>query len=182
MFEINNERLFVGSEETLYQHTKDLPELPCKAKPDPKKVSLNEKVKQFHSMWYSSNIMSLAVLGKGIYTQIYVRTKSELCSHRFFYPGSLNELEELVVSLFKSVENKKTKPYMFPYKYHPWGPDQLKNKIYIVPLDDKTQKLRLNFPIPDIRDQYRTAVSFLNVSINLQVFQLFVRRYLNVLA
>lgn len=69
-------------------------------------------------------------------------------------------MEENVVSLFKNVQNTKAKQYVYPYKHHAWGSDQLKNKIYIVPLKDETQLLRLIFPIPDIRNQYKTAVSF----------------------
>lgn len=58
--------VFIGNEETFYQHTKDFPELPFIVSPDPKKHSLYEKAQKFHKMWYSSNIMNLAVLGKGI--------------------------------------------------------------------------------------------------------------------
>mgnify|MGYP000894915281 CR=1 FL=1 len=72
---------------------------------------------------------------------------------------SLDDLERRVVTLFKDVENKNRENILYSFKHHPWGPEQLKNKIYIVPLSDDAQELRVTFPTPEIRDNYKSAVS-----------------------
>lgn len=125
-------------------------------------MSLNNKVRLFYSMWYSANIMNLAVLGKGIkHPQKTAKYEEFLWNFdQLFFSESLDQLEEIVVPLFKGVRNTNAKQYLFPYEYHPWGPNELKNKMYIVPLDDTMQLLRLSFPVPDMRDQYRAAVNF----------------------
>ena len=72
---------------------------------------------------------------------------------------SLDELERRIVSSFKHVKNRNTKSITYPFKHHPWGPDNLKNKIYVVPLSDNAESLHVHFPIPEIRGQYKTGVS-----------------------
>lgn len=71
---------------------------------------------------------------------------------------TLDDLEKIVVPSFKNVQNKYVKKLLFS-KNHPWGPKQLRHKISIIPLKD-IQALRLSFPVPYVRDKYRSAVSF----------------------
>lgn len=71
---------------------------------------------------------------------------------------SLDELEKIVVPLYSKIENKKVKKLIYPYKYHPFGPDQLKRIIFIQS-QSNMKVLRLLFPTPDVSHQYKTAVS-----------------------
>lgn len=73
---------------------------------------------------------------------------------------SVNDLEKMVVPLFKEIKNKNMKTMKYSFAYHPWGPKQLKRKIHIVIPDAPAEVLRLTFPVPDVRKQYRTSVSF----------------------
>lgn len=70
---------------------------------------------------------------------------------------SLNELEAIVTSLFGNVQDKDATNFEYTYKHHPWGPEQLKHKFYVVPLAKQLQSLRLCFPLPDVR-KYKLAV------------------------
>lgn len=67
-------------------------------------------------------------------------------------------MENFVVPLFGAIESRNVEPLVFPYKEHPWGPEQLGHKIHIVPRND-VKILKLVFPTPDIRHQYKTSVS-----------------------
>ena len=77
----------------------------------------------------------------------------------FVFSENLDKLEEMVVPLFGNIKNRDAKKLKFSYDYHPWGPEQLKYKTYIVPLEDM-RSLRLYFPVPDYQDQYKTSVSW----------------------
>lgn len=57
--------------------------------------------------------------------------------------------------LFSEVKNKNAKKVI--YKEHPYGPQELKRKFYVTPVRD-IRSLKINFPAPDITDQYKTAV------------------------
>ena len=60
-------------------------------------ISVREELLKFHQEYYSSNLMSLAVLGK----------------------ESLDELQNMVVELFADIENKDVSPLIFdtsPYR------------------------------------------------------------------
>lgn len=81
------------------------------------------------------------------------------CYFIFIFAESLDELEKIVVPLFGRVENKYNKRMEYSIIHHPWGPEELRNKIYILPFSD-VHTLRLNFPVPDISHVYRTSVSF----------------------
>ena len=72
---------------------------------------------------------------------------------------SLDTLEEIVISSFKKVVDKNVRKIVYSQKFHPWEEEQLKYKIYIVPLANELQLLRLNFPVPDVRNQFNTPVS-----------------------
>ena len=66
---------------------------------------------------------------------------------------NLNELENMAVSSFKNVVDKDVKKLRYPFKHHPWGPEQLKNKICIKPLMAPDMKiLRLKFPVPNVSE------------------------------
>lgn len=69
---------------------------------------------------------------------------------------SLDELEELTLKLFSEVKNKNvTVPI---WTEHPFGPDQVKVKGFIVPVKD-LRNLNITFPIPDLHEYYKAGVS-----------------------
>ena len=65
----------------------------------------------------------------------------------------------MVTSLFEKVEDKDVKRILYTHKHHPWGLKQLKHKIYMIPVAEDKQVLRLNFPVPNILNLYYTAVN-----------------------
>ncbi|XP_014680687.1 PREDICTED: insulin-degrading enzyme-like [Priapulus caudatus] len=98
----------------------------------PKEMGLDprDELLKFHTQWYSSNIMSLSILGR----------------------ESLDELTEMVHTMFGECENKDlTVP---EWSDHPFGPDQLKLKAYVVPVKD-LRGLHVTFPIPDLHEHYK---------------------------
>ncbi|KAG8271133.1 hypothetical protein J6590_069509 [Homalodisca vitripennis] len=100
----------------------------------PKELGINvrDELLKFHDKWYSSNIMSLAILGK----------------------EDLDTLEKIAVDLFSGVKNKQvTSPIWLE---HPFGPDQVKMKGFIVPIKD-LRNLNINFPIPDLHEYYKSG-------------------------
>lgn len=102
--------------------------------PKEKGIDVREELLNFHRKWYSSNIMTLAILGK----------------------ESLDDLEKMTVSLFSDVVNKNVeKP---EWNDHPFGPEQLGMKGYVVPVKN-LRNLNISFPIPDLRDYYKSGVS-----------------------
>lgn len=71
-------------------------------------------------------------------------------------PESLDELETMAVTLFSDVKNKNvTAPV---WTEHPFGPEQLQMKGYIVPVKD-LRNLNITFPIPDLQEYYKAGVS-----------------------
>ena len=86
---------------------------------------------KFHKTWYSSNLMTLSVIGK----------------------ESLDDLENMVNVLFENVENKDV---VGPsWTKHPYRPEDNRTLTYIVPVKD-IRNLDLLFPIPDIsRKHYK---------------------------
>uniref|UniRef100_A0A8R1TWN1 Insulin-degrading enzyme n=2 Tax=Onchocerca TaxID=6281 RepID=A0A8R1TWN1_ONCVO len=87
---------------------------------------------EFHKTYYSSDIMSFAVLGK----------------------ESLNQLEQMVTSLsFGDIGKKNVSRKI--WNEGPYGEEQLGVKIELVPVKD-LRYLNLTFPIPDYRDDYRS--------------------------
>lgn len=77
----------------------------------------------------------------------------------FLSAENLDELEEIVVPIFMKIVNKHLTNIKYLFINHPWGTEQLKFKIHIVPLTDDVHFVRLNFPVPDVQNQYRTSVS-----------------------
>ena len=66
---------------------------------------------------------------------------------------SLDELERLVVELFKDVANKNVPAP--EWNEHPFGAEQLRVRGCVVPIKD-IRKLNITFPIPDLRNDYKS--------------------------
>lgn len=109
-----------GNKDTLYHIPKE------------KGINVRTELLKFHDLWYSSNLMALAILGK----------------------ESLDELEEIVVGLFSSVKNKDVEAPN--WTEHPFTPDQFRTCAYIVPIKD-VRNLNIIFPSPDLHPYYKSA-------------------------
>lgn len=124
--------LHLGSLETL------------KVVPAEKGIDIRELLMKFHSKYYSSNIMSVAVLGKGtlfessvffyfsweILNFIFMIINIEIFNYHWLhiiFPESLDELEAMVVPKFKDILDKGAETPTFPD--HPLGPNQLGVRI-----------------------------------------------------
>lgn len=67
----------------------------------------------------------------------------------------LDTLETMAIELFAGVKNKNvTVPEWLD---HPFGPEQVKVKGYIVPVKD-IRNLNIMFPIPDLQQHYKSGV------------------------
>lgn len=102
--------------------------------PKEKGFNVREELLKFHSHWYSSNIMSLAILGK----------------------ESLDELEAMAVEMFAKVEDKNIDAPI--WKEHPFKDDQLQTIIHVVPIKDN-RSINIIFPCPDLADHYKSSPS-----------------------
>ncbi|XP_077499143.1 insulin degrading metalloproteinase isoform X1 [Amblyomma americanum] len=100
--------------------------------PKSKGLMVRDELLKFHQQWYSSNIMSLVVLGK----------------------ESLDDLARMVVPLFSVVPDKGVEPPTWPQ--HPYGREQLGLRARVVPVKDN-RFLHLTFPTPDLRQYYRAG-------------------------
>lgn len=100
--------------------------------PKAKGLMVRDQLLKFHQQWYSSNIMSLVVLGK----------------------ESLDELARMVVPLFSVVPNKGVERPTWPQ--HPYGPEQLGLQAHVVPVKDN-RFLYMTFPTPDLRQYYKAG-------------------------
>lgn len=87
---------------------------------------------------------------------IMMRRYNFLPINLYLHLESLDDLEKMVIPLFKGIKNKNV-PKMV-YSEHPWGPEQLKNKIYGVPISD-VRCMLLRFPLPSVINHYQTGVS-----------------------
>ncbi|XP_066145097.1 insulin-degrading enzyme isoform X3 [Euwallacea fornicatus] len=97
-----------------------------------KQINVQDELLKFHDKWYSSNIMSLAVLGK----------------------GGLDELEATVVELFSCVKNKNVD--VDRWDSSPYKDDQLRTLVYITPVKD-VRNLNIVFPCDDYTQYYKSA-------------------------
>lgn len=68
---------------------------------------------------------------------------------------SLDELEEIVTELFSEVKNKEIVLPVWPE--HPFNENHFQTKWYVVPIKD-TRNLNIVFPLPDLRNHYKSAV------------------------
>uniref|UniRef100_A0A224YLK8 Insulin-degrading enzyme n=1 Tax=Rhipicephalus zambeziensis TaxID=60191 RepID=A0A224YLK8_9ACAR len=100
--------------------------------PKSKGLMVRDQLLKFHQQWYSSNIMSLVVLGK----------------------ESLDALARMVVPLFSLVPNKGVERPTWPQ--HPYGPEQLGLQARVVPVKDN-RFLYMTFPTPDLRQYYKAG-------------------------
>ncbi|XP_067129485.1 insulin-degrading enzyme [Centruroides vittatus] len=100
-------------------------------RPKSEGINVRDELLKFHDKWYSTNIMSLVVLGK----------------------ESLDDLSDMVISLFADAQNKSVD--VPKWDEHPFGPEQLKTRGYVVPVKD-IRNLNITFPIPDLQPYYRT--------------------------
>ncbi|KAK7901181.1 hypothetical protein WMY93_017950 [Mugilogobius chulae] len=99
---------------------------PCK-----EGIDIRQELLQFHSTFYSSNLMGLCVLGR----------------------ESLDELTTMVVNLFGEVENKNVPIPEFPE--HPFQEEHLRQFYKVVPIKD-IRNLYVTFPIPDLQKYYKS--------------------------
>ncbi|XP_071947721.1 insulin-degrading enzyme-like [Antedon mediterranea] len=97
-------------------------------------VNVREELLNFHSKYYSSNIMALAILGK----------------------DSLDTMESMIVDLFGSVENKSVE--IPEWLEHPYGEEQVQVEYNVVPVKDLRQ-LNISFAIPDMSEHYKSKPS-----------------------
>ena len=77
---------------------------------------------------------------------------------------SLDALESMAIAAFENVRcsDPPAKKKVFPFEEHPWGAQQLKNKVYVVPLDEELQYMALTFSMLDYTahpDLYDAGVS-----------------------
>jgi len=102
-----------------------------KTKPEAEGHNTLKELLAFHAKHYSSNIMSLVVLGA----------------------EPVEQLTEMVVEMFSEIVNKNvTVPF---YENHPYRPQDLKIRMNIVPVK-ATRFVLLKFPIPDQTDKYES--------------------------
>jgi insulysin len=72
---------------------------------------------------------------------------------------NLDELQEMAEEMFSGVKNKNVETPEWPD--HPFGPEQLQMRGFVVPVKD-LRSLNVTFPIPDMRNYYKSAVSIHN--------------------
>uniref|UniRef100_A0A5K4FBS3 Insulin-degrading enzyme n=1 Tax=Schistosoma mansoni TaxID=6183 RepID=A0A5K4FBS3_SCHMA len=101
-----------------------------------KSVNTREKLLQFYSTWYSSNLMSLVILGR----------------------ESINDLQKLAEDKFSEVIDRNV--VQPSWNDTPWPDICLKKMVYVVPLNDIHQ-MNIMWPIPDyIPDYTAQATSY----------------------
>ncbi|XP_061645273.1 insulin-degrading enzyme isoform X3 [Phyllopteryx taeniolatus] len=105
--------------------------LTLETRPSTDGIDVRQELLEFHSTYYSSNLMGLCVLGR----------------------ESLDELTSMVVKLFGEVENKSVPIPEFPD--HPFHDQYLKQFYKVVPIKD-IRNLYVTFPIPDLQKYYKS--------------------------
>jgi len=100
--------------------------------PKEKGVSVRDSLLEFHSAWYSSNIMGLAVLGR----------------------EELDKLQEMVVDRFTGVVDKSV--VVPEWTTAPFSDDQCGTVTYIVPVKD-IRNLNITWGIPDLTSYYQSC-------------------------
>ncbi|CAJ0962033.1 unnamed protein product, partial [Mesorhabditis belari] len=94
-----------------------------------KGVEPREALLEFHRKYYSSNIMSLSILG---------------CE-------PLDTLESYLEELgFSEIKNKNVPRHV--WDEHPYGPEECGKMVEVVPIKDNSS-LTVTFPYPDLRDE-----------------------------
>ncbi|XP_063697164.1 insulin-degrading enzyme [Culicoides brevitarsis] len=95
-------------------------------------IDVRKELFKFHEKWYSSNIMSLAILGK----------------------ESLDELEDMVVQKFSPIMNKNIDHEVYDPK--PYLNDRLGTLTSVVPIKD-IRTLTISFQMPDLDKYYKSG-------------------------
>ncbi|XP_077297862.1 insulin-degrading enzyme-like [Arctopsyche grandis] len=95
-------------------------------------IDVRQELLEFHSKYYSANIMTLVILGK----------------------ESLDDLEKMAVEKFSEIQDKDVVKPSWPQ--HPHSEDYQGLQMNIVPVKD-VRNLYLDFPIPDTRTHYKSA-------------------------
>jgi len=72
------------------------------------------------------------------------------------FTENLDELQDLAESTFGTIVNKNVSLPKWPG--NPFGPEQLGKRGLAVPIKD-WRSLTLTFPIPDFKENYKSAVS-----------------------
>ena len=98
--------------------------------PEKENISIRDLLLEFHSKYYSANIMTVAILGK----------------------EDLETMEKQIAPLFSQVQNKNAE--IPECKEFPFGEDELGIMIKIPPIKEM-KKLDLEFTLPDLREHYR---------------------------
>lgn len=119
-------------------------------------IDVRDELLKFHKDWYSANIMSLAIIGKGIPLILYYNFK-RLCIQfiLIFDKDSLDDLEKMVLEKFSEIENKNVERPRWPRE--PYADDQYGQKVVIVPIKD-VRSLIISFTSDDLTEFYKTAV------------------------
>uniref|UniRef100_A0A8D3EAQ7 Insulin-degrading enzyme n=1 Tax=Scophthalmus maximus TaxID=52904 RepID=A0A8D3EAQ7_SCOMX len=105
--------------------------LTLETRPSKDGIDIRQELLQFHSTYYSSNLMGLCVLGR----------------------ESLDDLTSMVVKLFGEVENKSVPLPEFPE--HPFQEEHLRQFYKVVPIKD-IRNLYVTFPISDLQKYYKS--------------------------
>lgn len=100
--------------------------------PKEKGICVRDSLLEFHSTWYSSNIMGLAVLGR----------------------ESLDTLQDMVLDKFSEVQNKSVS--VPEWSEPPFSPDQCRTITYVVPVKD-IRTLNITWGIPDLTAEYKSS-------------------------
>ena len=118
--------------------------------------------------------MTLTVLGKGKIEHSIPMVKCQIERKRLstkllyhlgeFWIESLESLETMVVPLFEKLRYNGSKNIQYPIDFHPWGKEQLMQRLCIVPMDKEKRTIILTFPLPDFsRQHYEAAVSIYRI-------------------
>ena len=99
-----------------------------------KGIHVRDELIKFHAKYYSSNIMTLAVLGS----------------------QPVEELKKIVVDNFSGIVNKEVD--IPSYSEGPYLAEHLQIRVDMVPVKDM-HYLLLRFPVPDFKKDYATNVS-----------------------
>ena len=103
-------------------------------KPKAKGVDPRAELLKFHAQHYSSNVMSVCMVGK----------------------ESLEDLQQIAITRFGDVATNGRERYS--WDTHPWGPEQVGWRLDVVPIKE-IRSLHLSFPIPDQHPHYRSQPS-----------------------
>lgn len=97
-------------------------------------IDIRKAVMEFHEKYYSSNIMTLAILGR----------------------ESLDELQVMAEKIFLEVPNRNATVPTWPTS--PYNSEHLQTKIEVVPVKD-VRSMAINFPIPyEAINDYKASV------------------------